>query len=312
MGKHVARWLQTGSHQHGGPNDRVEAGNVLTHQLNCGPAPGKLLVVRAPTRCGDVVQEGLKPHIGHVVAVEGQLDAPIDVGARNGEILQAAIHKRHDLVFHTGRLNEIGPRPIELQQLVLELAHFEEVVLFFEHLDRSAVDLADLLALKFVGSFGEVRGCLVFLTPHAVETLVFALINEPVVVEEGQELLNRALVALLRGANKVIVGKVQGAQQGLPRLFDQPVCPLLGRNTVRECGAHDLLPVLVSSCQKPGVDTGIAHPPGQRVSGDFGVGMPNMRHVIHIENRCRDKERIGLLCGHRGSILRGVPDTFLI
>ncbi len=131
-------------------------------------------------------------------------------------------------------------------------------------------------------------------------------------MQEGQKLLNRALVALLRGANKVIVGKVQGAQKRLPRLFDQPVCPLLRRNTVRECGAHNLLPVLVRSRQKPGVDAGIAHPPGQRVSGDFGVGMPDMRHVIHIENRCRDKERIGLLCGHRGSILRGVPDTFLI
>jgi hypothetical protein len=290
----------------------MEAGNVFTDQLHGRPAPGELFLVGAPAGGGDVVQECFKPHVGDVGLVEGKLNTPIDVGARNGKVFQTSVHKRDNFVSDARGLNEIRTLAIKHQELLLEVTHLEEVVLFLQHLNRATVDLADLLALKFVTPLCQVRRGLVFLAAHAVETLVLTLIDKAFVVQEGEKLLDCALVALFRGADEVVISEVQSGEQRLPRLLHQAISPLFGFYPIGQRGPHDLLTVLICSGQKPGVDAGVPHPPRESISCDLCVGMPNMRHVIHIENRCRDQERIGPGCGHRGSILRGVPDTFLI
>ena len=174
--------------------------------MNGRPLFRKSFVIASPPGGRDVVQQGFKPDVGNVLGIERNLDAPVDIGARNRKVIETAVDEGNNFVANTGGLDEIGLSRIEIQQLLLERAHFEEIVFFFQHLNRSRVDGAELGALKFAGSVFQIGEWFVFFTTHTIKTFVFPLINKSFVVEECQKLLDRTFVAFLRGANEIIVG----------------------------------------------------------------------------------------------------------
>src|SRR3546814_17654233 len=74
------------------------------------------------------------------------------------------------------------------------------------------------------------------LTTDAVVARELALVDEPGVVELLQEDPDALFVALLRGADEVVVGDVDGLEQGLPGALDELVGP--DRKSTRLNSSH--------------------------------------------------------------------------
>ena len=292
MAEHAGGRLQTCGHEHGGPDDGVEARDVFADELHGRPAALELLVVVAPADRADVVQQRVEPDVGDVGVVPRNAHAPVEALTRDREVVEAALHERHDLVAQTVGLNEVGLRLVEVEQALLKLAHAEEVVLLLEHLDRATVNRADLLAVELARSGHEVVGLLVLFATDAVVALVLAVVDVPVVVELLQKALHDLLVPRLGRADEVVVRDVDRLQQRNPCRVDELVGPLLRRDTVRDGRAQNLLPVLVGAGERPGVDARLPVPAREHVSGNLGVGVPDVRYVIDVEDRCRDVERV--------------------
>ena len=256
-----------------------------------GQRRSNVLVVLAVADRGDVVEQRVEPHVDDVRLVPRDLDAPVEARARDRQVAEPLAHERDDLVARRLRLHELRPLLVERQQLLGELAHPEEVVLLLQQLQRLGVDGADLLALVLAGAVDDLALRLELLAADAVERLVLAGVDEAVVVELLQELLDVVLVPLVGRADEVVVGDVDGLQQRQPLVGDQPVGPLLRRRAVGGGRAQDLLPVLVGAGQQPGVVARLAVPAGQDIGGDLGVGVPDVRDIIHVEDRRGDVER---------------------
>src|SRR5207248_1795238 len=65
-----------------------------------------------------------------MVALDGNRNAPLDVGPSDGKIVEAAFDKLDQLVAPIIGLYELGLALIQFEQPILERAQFEEVVLF--------------------------------------------------------------------------------------------------------------------------------------------------------------------------------------
>ena len=171
-----------------------------------------------------------------------------------------------------------------------------------QQLDGLRVDRAHQLPLVLAGALHELGLLLVLLTADAVVALVLARVDVAVVVELLQEFLDVALVPLVGGADEVVVRDVDRGEQRLPRLVDELVGPLLRRHAVRGRGAQDLLAVLVGAREHPRVVAGLAVPSREHVGCHLGVGVPDVGHVIHVENGRGDVERgaVGHTCNPMG------------
>ena len=145
--EHAARHLDARGHQHRGPDDGVEAQDVLADDVVRGPAAGELLGVGAVADRGRVVQQRVDPHVDDVRLVPRHLDAPVERRPRDRQVLQALLDERDDLVARRLGPDEVAV-VVELEQLVLELAQLEEVVLLLQQLERLRVDRADLETLE--------------------------------------------------------------------------------------------------------------------------------------------------------------------
>ena len=133
------RHLDAGRHQEGRPIDRVEAHDVLADdvQRRRPIALEFLAVVVGKADAGDVIGQRVDPHIHDVLVVAGHADAPVEGGARDRQVLQAAAHEARDFVEPLLRQHVIRPL-VELEQFVLISRQAEEVTLLLHPLDRRA------------------------------------------------------------------------------------------------------------------------------------------------------------------------------
>ena len=306
--QHVLGHRQAGGHEHRGPDHAVEADDVLAHDVLLGrpearKALGGLGVAIAGGR--DVVDEGVEPHVGHVVGVEGQRDAPVERGARDGEVLEAALDEAHDLVATDLRLDEVGVSGIEVEQRLLELGKLEEPALLLDALEgalavRAQRDGGLVVVAVLVGvgvahvGLGEVG-----LLGHAVPALVGALVDVALLLEVLPEVLHRLDVALLGGADEVVVGDLERA----PKLLEGRglgVAPLLGRHVMSGGGVGDLLAVLVDAGEEQRVIAVHATETRLDVGHDGGVGRAQVRGGVHVVDGRGDEVRaltLGLVVG---------------
>ena len=84
----------------------------------------------------DVVRERVDPHVHDVLRITRHLDSPIEGGARDREILQAALNKGDNLVEALPRQHKVG---IADGQLLLVSGKPEEIALLFDPFDRRAL-----------------------------------------------------------------------------------------------------------------------------------------------------------------------------
>ncbi len=182
---HVLGQGHAQAHEHGGPDDGVEADDLLAHKVHVG-GPELLVVVIAVVliaQGGDVVEQGVHPHVDHVAWVKVHGDAPGEAGAGDAQVLQAGLDEVvHHLVDPAAGLQEVGV----LQQVpdpVGVLAQAEEIGLLLGVHDLPAAVGALAVHQLALGPEG--------LAGLAVFALIGALIDVPLVVHLLEDLLDR-------------------------------------------------------------------------------------------------------------------------
>ncbi len=100
---HGRRQRQAGREEERRPEHRVEAQDVLADEVNAlGPFgwsqnSAVVRVVRgAEAERGDVVRERVEPDVDDVARVPRKRDPPLHLRARDGEVVQPALHERDD------------------------------------------------------------------------------------------------------------------------------------------------------------------------------------------------------------------------
>ncbi len=289
VGGDLLRQRQPVRHQHGRPDDRVEPEDVLADQVDVG-REGLLELGRVGPVAdgGGVVEQRVDPDVDDVLRVPGDLHAPVEGRARDRQVLQALLDEADDLVAGRLGLDEAGVGGVELQQSRGVGGELEEVVLLLQHLHGLLVDGAELLPGVLALAVDQVGGGLVLLAADAVRALVTALVDLALVVQILHELLDPGRVPVLGGADEVVVGDFQVFPEGLPRLLDQLVGPLLRTDPVGLRGAHDLLTVLVRACEVPHLLAALAVPAGEHVPSNGRVGVAEVGTIIHVVDRRRD------------------------
>ena len=120
MGKDVLGQGLADGHEHGGPNDAVEADDVLAHDVELRrPAIGqlgtRLVGVDTVTDGRHIVEQCIEPHVGHVTLVKRDLNAPVKARAAHGKVVEAAFDKATHLVHAERGLDKVGVLVIKLE-----------------------------------------------------------------------------------------------------------------------------------------------------------------------------------------------------
>ena len=304
MGKDVLGQGLANGHEHGRPNNAVEANDVLAHNVELrGPAIGQLgtglVGIDAVADSRHIVEQRVEPHVGHVALVKGNLDAPVKARAAHGKVVEAALDKATHLVHAERGLDKVGVLIIELEQLILESGKLKEVGLLLHALERTVAvgaqvlaDAAVLLVALLDLRIGEVG-----LVGHAIPTVVAALIQVAGLLHALPQVLHGMMLARLGGANEVIVGNLELAPK-LLEVRSLAVGPLLRRHVVLGRGLGDLLAVLVHTSQELDVIAGGAAIASLNVGNDGGISRAQVRIGVDVVDRRRDKKRrLGLIHG---------------
>ena len=275
-----------GGLEHGGPEHRVRLENVFADQVpGAGPEAAVQVPVRVP-QGGGVVDERVEPHVGHVLRVPRQRDAPRHAPARTRDRQVAERFAQHGEHLAAGCLgpDKAGVAFQVLDQPRLILLHAEEVVSLAAPFRRGGVFRQLAVHQLLVGDEP--------LLAHRVETLVLGGVDVAGVVETLQHLPHHRRMARLGGADKVVVGNVEpppGAAKALADAVGERLCVGAGRGR----GLIHLLAVLVGAGQKIGAVAVEAVPARQEVGDDGGVGVAEVRFGVDVVDRGGDVE--GLL-----------------
>ena len=203
--EHLLGQGQIQRHQENGPVDGVETQNVLADHVHVtGPVFAELLrllligLVGIIAQGGDIVGQGIQPHVGHVLGIHVHGNAPGKGATGHAEILQTRLQEIVDhFLFPRLGLNELGVVLNVLHEAVGVLAHFEEIRFLLCLLYGSAA--VGALAVHHLGLGKE------GLTGGTVPALIVTLVNVALFVELGKDLAHRLLVAGLGGADEAVV-----------------------------------------------------------------------------------------------------------
>ena len=157
-------------HQERWPVHRVEANDVLADDVQIGrpetPIPVGL-IGEADAR--DVIGERIDPDVHHVIGGVRYLHAPVESGARDREVLQAAFDEAHHLIAACVRADEIGLALIERQKLVLIGRQPEKIGLFLDPFHRRALRAATDIVLADGGFVLAVVGLVAHRIPAGID-----------------------------------------------------------------------------------------------------------------------------------------------
>ena len=288
MAEHPLGQGQVQRHQHGRPQNGVEAQNLLAHHVNVGGP--ELVVVAvflvAVAQRGDVVAQGVHPHIHGVLGVKGNGNAPGHGSAGHAGVLQALLDEGDHLVLAAFRLDELRVLLIPLQQTVGVLAGLEEVG-FLLGLVHIAAAVGALSVLQLAVGPEALAGL-------AVMALVHALVNVALVVQRGEDLLAALHMVIIGGADEPVIADVQQFPQVLHAAgaFHNVVHILLGGHAGRGGLILNLLAVLVGAGEEHHLFALQPLEAGQRIAGHGGVAVADVQLIAGIVNGGGDVERI--------------------
>ena len=276
--------------------------DVLADQVQ-GVRPLRLkarLILQISLR-GDVIEQRIEPDVRHVLRIERQRDSPVQTRdrARYTQVAQRFAQEAQHLIAPVLGLNKARVILDIRNQPILILAHTEEVVVLGDPLHRAATVGTQAAFLQ------------VFLRPealvgHAVPARVFAAVNLPIVPQPLEHRLHHPRVARLGGADKIVVGD----RQLFPRALESR-CHLV-HVVLRIVDAMlfyrilHLLTVLIHSGQKEDRLAAQVVVARQHIRQDGAVGVPQVRLVIHIIDRRRNRKHTILSIRlNKNSPLRG-------
>src|SRR5690349_18752875 len=101
--------------------------------------------------------------------------APVEAGARNAEILQAAFDEADDLVAAALRLDEVRVRRVMVEQRLLVFRQPEEPTLLDRPFDRRTLRRQ----LHAIFAVGQLLGLVIGFVPHRIPTLVTIEVEVP-------------------------------------------------------------------------------------------------------------------------------------
>ena len=184
----LARQLVARGHQQRGPDDRVEAQDVLAEHLPARrPQLGREVDARACVRQrGCVVEQRVDPDVDRLRRVPGDGHAPGHALTRDRQILEARLDEGARLVHAATRQHEVGPGVVVIEQRLLEGRQAEEQVLLLRPLGNRPVLRAELPVNELVLAVELLAG-------RAVEARVRALEQVPAIAQALDELLHERL-----------------------------------------------------------------------------------------------------------------------
>ena len=298
--------FDSGGPQECGPVDGVESGDVLTDEVQVGgPVLGEQLVLGVGVaEAGQVVGESVDPHVHDVLVVAGYGYAPVEGGAGDGQVVEAALDEGDQLVA-AGFGVDVAFVGVELQELVSVLGEAEEVGLFLGPLDLGAGGNGVTLAVADLGFVF----CVVGFVADRVPAGVLAEVDVTVLFHTLPDGLGCYIVVGVGGADEAVVADVQGVVHGL-EACGVLVGEFLGGFAELLCGGLHLLAVLVGAGHEAYVEAVEALEAGQHVGGDGFVGVADVRVAIGVGDGGGDVERS---CSHNfqftavlGATLTGV------
>ena len=283
VAEHPLGQRQIQSHQHGGPQDGVEAQDLLAHHVQVSRPELVVIVVGlvAVAQRRDIVAQRIDPDIHGVFGVKGNGDAPLDRGAGNTGVLQALLDEGDHLVLAALRLDELGVLLVELQQAVGILAGLEEVGFL-------------VCVVHFAAAIGTLAVHQLAVGPEALAGLavvadVLALVDVALLIQLGENFLAGLHVVVVGGADEAVVADVQQLPQILDSGYDL-VHILLGGHTGIGSLVLNFLAVLIGAGQEH--DVIALHPleACQCVAGHGGVAVADVQLVAGVVDGGRDVE----------------------
>ena len=283
----VLRKRHTHAHEHGGPDDGVEAHDLLADKVHVrGPVFLIIVVlfVHEAERCG-VVEQRVDPDVDHMARIKIDRHAPAEAGAGDAEVFEARIDEVVDHFVDAGLRLQIVRRRQQLAHAARVFGQAEEIGLLRRvvHLTAAVGALAvHQLALRPEAFAGR-----------AVFALVFALIDIAVFIHLPEDLLNGLHMIIVRGADEAVVGDIHELPQieNALRPGDDVVDELLRRDA---CGLRlvlDFLAVLVRAGQEHDVAALQALVPRHGVGRDGAVGVADVELIRRIIDRRGDIKR---------------------
>ena len=169
--------------------------------MSCRSGGQKRLQVLARARVpqgGAVVEQRVDPDVDRLARVPRHRDAPLDLGAGDGEVLEAVLDHPPRLVAAGRRQHPVGVRVVVRQQALAVGGEPEEPVLLLQPLHRRAVDRAQ-------PSLEQLVLAVEALARRAVPAAVAAAVDVAGLVDALEDALHLRLVLGVGGADEEVV-----------------------------------------------------------------------------------------------------------
>ena len=286
MAEDLLRQRLAHAHEHGGPDDGVEADYLLADHVDVG---GPVFFLAVPlvvevAEGGQVVEEGVHPDIYDVARVKVHGDAPGEARSGDAEVLQAGVDEvLYHLVHAAGGLQE-GAGQQQLADLIRVLGKAEEIGLLLRILHLAPA--VGALAVHELALGPEA------LAGGAVHAGVLALVYVAVVVHLLEDALDGLDMVVVRRADEAVVGDVHE----LPEVQDAALAlhdvvhELLGRHA-RGLGLFlYLLAMLIRAGEEHDVVAAHSLVARNGIRRDGAVGMADVQFVGRIVDGGGDVE----------------------
>ena len=312
---HPPRRREPGRPEHRGPEDRVEARDVLADHVEVGRPPAReFRRVVGEAGPGDVVDERVVPDVdragGRVpgtvrelraapVGEDRERDPPPRIGPADGEVLQAAADEAQHLVAPMVGRHEVRVLLEPALEALLVGREPEEPVPLGQPLERDVRVVRTDRAESRLDDVGGVAEPLVGTVP----ALVHAEVDVAAGVRPADHLLGRAEMVRVRGPDEAVGGDCEGPLGG-SEARDLLVHEVPRRALLLGRPHRDVDAVLVRAGQETRGDPGHAVPARQHVGPDHLVERVESGPVVRVGDRGGDEEAVGLL-GHGRPIVAG-------
>ncbi len=278
--------------EHDGPVDGVELDDVLADDMEIGgPEVGAVgggrTVMGAESGqgdgiaegCGDgeVIGEGVEPHVGDPFRGEGKRDSPGKTagGPGDAEVFETfGAEEAEDFVSADAGFDEGGIGFDMCDEPVLVTGHAEVPILFEQGNDLAPARIPGAIGIAvLLGQEG--------FFPDGIPTFVGLAIDVALVMEFGEHRGDDIAMSLLGGADEVVMGKPESHGQ-FPPLEGEGIAIGLGITAFGGGGLLDLLSVFVQTGEKEDGFAEAAMRAGDDIGDHLFVGVPEMRRPVGV------------------------------
>ena len=200
---------QLRAHQESRPINSMKTHDIFPDDMGdiaaLRPIMGEPFLVVRIAAAGQIIGERIHPHIHHMAVATRHLDAPVEAGARDAKVRQAALDKAQHLVAAAFGLDEIRIFSIEAQQRLLIAGKAEEPAFLDIPFHRRA--LRGELHAPF--PFGQFLLIVKGLVADRIPAFIAVEIEVAIIRHRLPDRLAGLVMIGLRRADETIIGNIQ-------------------------------------------------------------------------------------------------------